>query len=81
MPVLLVCGDRDRFFAKAVYEQTAELIPDSTVELYEGKDHLGTLLDKRPPRNVLEITQQGTHPAPACAQRDAADEVCLVNGL
>ena len=58
VPVLMVCGDRDRFVPKAVYEQTAELIPDCAVKLYEGKDHLGTILDKRLPRDVLAFAQQ-----------------------
>ena len=58
VPVLLVCGDRDRFVPKAVYEETAELIPDCTVVLYEGKDHLGTILDQRLPHDVLEFTRQ-----------------------
>jgi hypothetical protein len=53
--VLLVCGDRDQLVPKEVREQTAELIPDCTVELYEGKDHLGTILDKRLSRDVLDF--------------------------
>ena len=57
VPVLLVCGDRDRFVAKSVYEQTADLIPDCTFQLYEGKDHLGALFDKRLPGDVLEFVR------------------------
>jgi pimeloyl-ACP methyl ester carboxylesterase len=57
VPVLLVCGDRDRFVAKSVYEQTADLIPDSTFKLYEGKNHLGALFDKRLPGEVLEFAR------------------------
>ena len=55
VPVLLVCGDRDKFVPKEVYEQTAELIPDCTFRLYEGKDHLGALFDKRTPGEILEF--------------------------
>ena len=58
MPVLPGCGDQDRFVPKAVYEETAELIPDCTVKLYEGKDHLGTILDQQLPHDVLEFTRQ-----------------------
>lgn len=61
VPVLLVCGDRDRFFATEVCQQTAELIPDCTLRLYEGKDHLGTMFSKRLPRDVLEFVR---HPVP-----------------
>ena len=57
VPMLLVCGDRDRFVAKAVYEQTADLIPNCNFRLYEGKDHLGALFDKRTPGEILEFTR------------------------
>ena len=57
VPVLLVCGDRDRFVAKSVYEKTADLIPDCTFRLYAGKDHLGALFDKRTPGEVLEFAR------------------------
>ena len=50
-------GDRDRFVAKSVYEQTADLIPDCTFRLYEGKDHLGALFDKRTPGEILEFAR------------------------
>jgi pimeloyl-ACP methyl ester carboxylesterase len=69
VPVLLVCGDRDRSAPKEVCEQTADLIPDCTVELYEGKDHLGTILDKRLHRDVLEFTRRTRTPA---SERDAS---------
>jgi hypothetical protein len=52
-----VSGDRDRFVAKSVYEQTADLIPDCTFKLYEGKNHLGALFDKRLPGEVLEFAR------------------------
>jgi pimeloyl-ACP methyl ester carboxylesterase len=57
VPVLLVCGDRDRIVAKSVYEQTADLIPDCTFKLYKGKDHLGALFDKRLPGEILEFAR------------------------
>jgi pimeloyl-ACP methyl ester carboxylesterase len=58
VPVLLVCGDRDRFVTKSVYEKTADLIPDCTLRLYEGKDHLGALFDKRTPSEILDFARQ-----------------------
>lgn len=36
VPVLLVGGDRDPYFPKEVYEETARLIPDCTLRMYEG---------------------------------------------
>ncbi len=61
VPVLLVCGDKDRWFAREVYQQTADLIPNCTLKMYEGKDHMGTMFDKRLPRDVLDFVQ---HPRP-----------------
>ncbi len=58
VPVLLVCGDRDRFVTKSIYEETADLIPDCTLRLYEGKDHLGALFDKRTPSEILDFARQ-----------------------
>ena len=57
VPVLLVCGDQDRFVTKSVYEKTADLIPDCTLRLYEDKDHLGALFDKRTPSEILEFAR------------------------
>lgn len=64
VPVLLVCGDRDKMVPKEVYEQTAELISDCTFKLYEGKDHLGALFDKRTPREILEFASVAADPPP-----------------
>jgi pimeloyl-ACP methyl ester carboxylesterase len=37
VPVVLVCGDHDRFFPMAVVEETVRLIPDCTLVPYGGK--------------------------------------------
>jgi pimeloyl-ACP methyl ester carboxylesterase len=58
VPVLLVCGDKDRWFATEAYRETADLIPDCTLRVYEGKDHLGAMFDKRLPRDVLDFVHQ-----------------------
>ena len=39
-PVLLLCGDSDRFFPRDVVEETARLIPGCTLIWYKGKGHL-----------------------------------------
>ena len=57
VPVLLVCGDRDRIVAKSIYEETADLIPDCTLKLYEGKDHLGALFNNRTPGEILAFAR------------------------
>lgn len=53
VPLLLVCGDRDVFFPKATYGETAGLIPDCAFVLYEGKGHAGVVMDRRFDRDVL----------------------------
>jgi pimeloyl-ACP methyl ester carboxylesterase len=61
VPVLLACGDRDRWFAKEVYQETVRLIPDCTLKLYPGKDHLGAMSDRRFPQDVLDFVRQHQH--------------------
>ena len=58
VPVLLVCGDEDRYISKEVYEETARLIPDCTLRMYEGVGHVGAVRDKRFPRDVLDFVRQ-----------------------
>jgi pimeloyl-ACP methyl ester carboxylesterase len=58
VPVLLVCGDEDVYFPKEVYEETARLIPDCTLRMYEGVGHVGTVMDKRFPMDVLDFVRQ-----------------------
>jgi pimeloyl-ACP methyl ester carboxylesterase len=53
VPVLLISGDRDDYFPKDVMEETARLIPDCTLTVYEGKSHEGAIMDKRLCRDVL----------------------------
>ena len=55
VPVLIVSGDRDRFFPPAIIDETAALVPDCTVVRYRGKGHLGTGTDKRVAADVLEF--------------------------
>jgi hypothetical protein len=54
----MVCGDRDRWIAKEIYQETARLILDCTLRLYPGKDHLGAIFNKRFPQDVLDFVQQ-----------------------
>jgi pimeloyl-ACP methyl ester carboxylesterase len=55
VPVLLIGGDRDDNFPRRVLEETARLIPDCELRLYEGKTHEGAIMDKRLPQDVLEF--------------------------
>ncbi len=58
VPVLLACGDQDLYFPKEVYEETARLIPDCTLRVYEGIGHVGAIRDKRFPQDVLDFVLQ-----------------------
>jgi pimeloyl-ACP methyl ester carboxylesterase len=57
IPVLLVGGSDDQFFTRRAVEESARLIPDCTLVIYEGKDHLATVSDERLPRDVFEFVQ------------------------
>lgn len=63
-PVLLLCGDRDEFFTVEAVEETARRIPDATVRLYEGKNHMGAGMSGRIPVDVLAwVAERETPPA------------------
>ena len=53
VPVLLIGGDEDVYFPEALARETADLIPNCTLRLYEGKGHLDAGLDKRVPEDIL----------------------------
>ena len=56
-PVLLLCGGRDPFFPLAVAEETAELIPDCTLIVYERWGHFRTGSRRRVPQDVLAFVR------------------------
>ncbi len=58
VPVLLMCGDQDPYFPREVYEETARLIPDCTLRMYEGKGHEGLLSDPRLLKDVRDFVRQ-----------------------
>lgn len=58
VPVVLVCGDRDRFFPAEVVEETARLIPDCTLVSYAGQGHMKVATSRRAPRDVLAFLNQ-----------------------
>ena len=61
VPVLLIGGGEDQFFTRAVIEETARLIPDCTLRIYEDKDHLAAVSDERLPRDVFDFIAR--HPS------------------
>ena len=58
VPVVLLCGDRDQFFAWDVVEETAALIPDSTLVRYEGRGHGWVASTNKVPPEVLAFVRR-----------------------
>lgn len=53
--VLLVGGDQDHYFPVSMIEETARLIPDCTLKLYQGKGHMGTVRNPRLAPDILDF--------------------------
>jgi len=60
-PVLLIAGDRDLFFPRAVIEETAALIPYCTLIVHENQGHMDVAND---PRTVREVLRYVSTPTP-----------------
>jgi pimeloyl-ACP methyl ester carboxylesterase len=73
VPVLLACGDRDLYFPKAVYEETARLIPDCTLRMYAGKGHMGAVTDGHLAADILDFVARH----PRAAREEAVSEPVL----
>ncbi|HSO63462.1 MAG TPA: alpha/beta hydrolase [Ornithinibacter sp.] len=58
VPVVLLCGDRDRFFPPAVVAETAALIPGCAVVGYEGRGHMWMASTKQVPPAVLAFVDR-----------------------
>jgi pimeloyl-ACP methyl ester carboxylesterase len=59
VPVLLIGGGADFMFPEGYLEETASLIPDCTVRVYEGKDHMQAISDDRLCPDILEFIGDG----------------------
>lgn len=53
MPILLISGDRDRFFPIEMVEETVSLIPDCTLVRYEGQGHFKVAASRHVAHDVL----------------------------
>ncbi|MGL1889970.1 MAG: alpha/beta hydrolase [Spirochaetaceae bacterium] len=53
--VLIICGDSDIYFPIEFVEETANLIPNSLLKIYEGKGHMSTISDKRLIKDIQEF--------------------------
>lgn len=54
MPVLVVGGDRDRFYGPLL-QRTADLIPDARLVLLRGVGHMGAFSDRRATAAIVEF--------------------------
>ncbi len=73
-PVLLVGCDRDFEYPKEVYEETARLIPDCTLRIYEGKAGFQAIMDKRLALDVLDFVARRSR---VQRKRDAAQPTLM----
>lgn len=56
-PVMLLCGDRDRFFPQDVVDETVRLIPDCTHVRYEGQGHMKVATSRSVAHDVLAFVK------------------------
>ena len=64
IPVLLIGGDRGPYFTREILEETARLIPNCTLRIYEGKGDAGAVSDRRLPGDVLDFVDERSRVRP-----------------
>jgi pimeloyl-ACP methyl ester carboxylesterase len=55
VPVLIICGTADVYFPREIVEEMAGLIKGSSLKMYPGKGHMGTLEDESFSKDVFEF--------------------------
>ncbi|GAA4399620.1 hypothetical protein GCM10023168_07270 [Fodinibacter luteus] len=58
VPVVFLCGDRDRFFPWPAVEEAASLVPSCEVVRYEGRGHMWVASTRRVPPAVLAFVER-----------------------
>lgn len=58
VPVVLVCGDRDRFFPQELVDATVSQIPGCELITYEGQGHMRVAASKRVPQDILGFVER-----------------------
>jgi pimeloyl-ACP methyl ester carboxylesterase len=58
VPLLLIGGSEDIMFEKATVEETARLIPDCTLRMFEGKGHGDAMFDPRFCADILDFVEK-----------------------
>jgi len=55
VPILIICGTADVYFPTEYILEMAGLVKGSTLKLYEGKGHMGTLEDEAFAKDIFEF--------------------------
>lgn len=63
VPTLVIGGERDPCYSRALFAETARGIPDARLFIYEGRGHGGAVTDRRFARDVTAFLAAG-RPAP-----------------
>jgi pimeloyl-ACP methyl ester carboxylesterase len=58
VPVLIACGDRDRFFPPDIVDETVRLVPDITLVTYPGQGHMKVASGAQVVRDVLAFVER-----------------------
>lgn len=58
VPVLLIDGEKDFYCPVPLLQETAGLIPDCTLNIYEGKGHVGAIMSRRLAPDILDFIKK-----------------------
>ena len=57
-PTLVVGGGRDRFYPAELFRETARMMPNPHLVIYEDRAHGGTFADRRFGRDVIAFLKE-----------------------
>jgi pimeloyl-ACP methyl ester carboxylesterase len=63
-PTLVIGGERDPCYPRALFAETTRGIPDARLYIYRGRGHGGTVTDRRFARDVTAFLVGARRPAP-----------------
>lgn len=58
-PTLILAGSEDRFYSQELFAETARLIPDSRLQVFEGRGHLTVAGHPEWPREIERFIAEG----------------------
>src|SRR3954463_4016601 len=58
-PTLIVVGSEDRFYSRALFEETARLIPASRLRVFEGRGHVPAPMQRDWGREIASFLDDG----------------------